>query len=1073
MAKKIGVIIEVNTSDVSKRLADVDFQLEQINQQLKEAKRLNQQDVYAGLKQQQAALRNEAQTLNKTLRDQQKTFDAAKFPKDSLIGLTNTYRNLRREIDSLSAAQRKSDFGQNLIRQAAGVKNQIDQIGASVGDFRSQVGRYKQSVIEALDQTGLVGGNIKALFAGGGIVAGVGLAISGVVKGAQALFNINKEISAVQASVQKTTGLTQAEVDTLTDSLKAIDTATTIEGLLEISAIAGQLGIKGVDGVEAFTASVDNLVVALGDDFGGGADVVTDQVGRLSNVLFGATNDGVLFAQRLTNLGNALNVLGASGSATAPVITDFANRIAALAGPLGVSQGTILGISATLQELGVTAERGGTAVGRIFQTLAGDADAFQSALEITPEILQSAGFQVNSFSELVNTDLTGALQFASSRILELSNSNVDLVARLKEVGIKSAGALEVFLKLGQANERLGENINTATDALTKQDSILSEVEARNESLAGASARLGNAFRELFVSSGVENFFADIVKAIIPVVNFLGKVLPQVFSRVGEIISPLFDAFKNLFGAIFGGSQDFSLLKKVGDLLVGTLVFVIDTVSDLVNGIANGIKAVREFIESNKILSTGFKILKDVITAPFTLLSKLPALLSGIGSAFRQLRDNIKSLDFSKSIGDAFKEGHDKAQIGSIELQKESEKTTKVVEENAKAFESGAISARDYSKSINNTSKAVDKLARGSIADLNSQLSELQKKLNEAPNASAFASISGQIDAVQQKIDETTAKFQRFRDAQAGLLQPLQTIGTTAQDPASGINQIIQTLDLENQTKISKEKEVQAALARLQEKALQESIKRRSDTFEEQLKQEEDFLNAQKAITQELTTNISDITAQFFSGEIKTFEDFLKSTVLAALDAAEKTLQIYAVEATAKQIATKGFVGVATGAILAALIKAGFATLKAGISSFATGGEVKTYSGEKIGQSQRISGYGRDTVLVRAFPGELIMNPEQQKRLKQLTGPGIFGALGIPGFQTGGLISSIPQIINPNTQAIQRNDQGVQIDNQVFQNQATIIASEVSRQVAEAVESGIFRAGERSDRRKQLMNDRKV
>src|SRR5690606_30273144 len=123
---------------------------------------------------------------------------------------------------------------------------------------------------------------------------------------------------------------------------------------------------------------------------------------------------------------------------------------------------------------------------------------------------------------------------------------------LKEVGIKGSGELEVFLKLGAANERLAQNIDTATTALGEQDSILAEVEARNQSLAGASARLGNAFKELFVQAGIENFFAKIINAIIPVVNFFGKVLPQIFSRVGEILSPLINAFKSLFDAIFGG-----------------------------------------------------------------------------------------------------------------------------------------------------------------------------------------------------------------------------------------------------------------------------------------------------------------------------------------------------------------------------------------------------------------------------------------------------------------------------------------------------------------------------------------
>ena len=1122
--KKVGVVLEVVTTGTAKRLAEIDLQLFEINKQMREARKLGQTDIYANLKQQQIGLRTEANNLNKTLRDQQKTFNSSKFPEDSLIGLTDRYRRLRREIDALSAAQRNSDFGRNLIKQAVDTKLQIDKLGASVGDFRSNVGNYRNSVVSALEQTGLVGGNIRALFGAGGVIAGVGLAIGAVVKGAKALFDINKDISASQAAVQRTTGLSKEQVDALTESLKELDTATTLDGLLQISAIAGQLGVTGVDGVAAFTGSIDKLVVALGDDFGGGADVVAEKVGRLSNVLFGVTTDGELLAQRLLNLGNALNVLAANGSSTAPVITDFAGRISALAIPLGVSQGEILGLSATMEELGVTAERGGTATVKLFSRLTSSSENFAETFAITPAVIKAAGFEAKDFSELVNTDLVSALQLAAAQALNTTDSNTELSNSLKDVGIKGSGELEVFLKLGQANEQLTQNINTATTALGEQDSVLAEVEARNQSLAGASARLGNAFKELFVQAGIENFFAKIINALIPVVNFFGQVLPQIFNRIGTILSPLINAFKSLFDAIFGGVSDFSALKRIGDLLIGTLVFVVDTVSGFISAIASGIKAVREFVEGNKLLSLAFKALKDVISAPFTLLSKLPALLNGIGSAFRQLRDNIKSLDFSKSIGEAFKDGYDRAQLGAIELKKSLSDTEKQVGDTSKAFKEGGESARDFSDiiaagdddaaaaivtidglkkrlkelkaelgsaevgskrfkeiqaeikkvtaAIGETSGKVQTFAKGSIAYLNNQLSELKKKLEEATNATLFNQISDQIDATQLKIDEIGAKFQRFRDVQKGLINPLSSIGGSEQDAAAGINTLISTLDLENKTKIAKEQEVQDTLNRMQERARQQLLKNRKETFDKQLEQEENFLKAQRDITQELTDSISDITADFFTGEIKTFEDFLKGTVLAALDAAEKTIQIYALEATAKQIAEKGFVGIATGAILSAVIKAGFTILKNAISGFAEGGEIKTYSGSKIGQSKRISGSGRDTVLIKAFPGELMMNPEQQGRLKQLAGPDIFRRIGIPGFQTGGLIKNTPQIINPNI-AVPAAAQNAQIDQSVFTNQAHIIAAEVARQVSAAVEAGIIDANEMSDRRRQLIKDRRA
>src|SRR5690606_10700741 len=107
----------------------------------------------------------------------------------------------------------------------------------------------------------------------------------------------------------------------------------------------------------------DRIVVALSDEFGGGAREITKVLGVLRNNLQDIkTND---YGKDVLHIGNALNTLGQSGLATADVVTDFANRLSGIASTFGATSGQILGLSATLQELGVPAERGATAVNRL------------------------------------------------------------------------------------------------------------------------------------------------------------------------------------------------------------------------------------------------------------------------------------------------------------------------------------------------------------------------------------------------------------------------------------------------------------------------------------------------------------------------------------------------------------------------------------------------------------------------------------------------------------------------------------------------------------------------------------
>ena len=353
MAKVLGFSIQIQgtekaiTTSEELRRAIADIQ--------KELRKAGDVETIKKLESELVDLKARQNEVNKEIRE------SVKARQEELTGVkktTSAYDALSKELnetrkaykDLAAAGKENSVEAQNLLRRTIQLDTQLKNIDASVGQFQRNVGNYRSAL------TGLVDGLTSGL-ASGGIVAFAELARRGI----QELFQLNKEIADIQANVVKTTGLSFDQVTTLTENLKKLDTRTPLEELLNISTVAGRLGVEGEKGVFEFTKAIDLLNVSLGDDFSGGVEEVTDQVGKLSNVLFGATTDGDVLAQNLLSLGNGLNVLAASGAASAQGITDFSGRIAALARPLGVTSGEILGISATLEELGANAERGGTA----------------------------------------------------------------------------------------------------------------------------------------------------------------------------------------------------------------------------------------------------------------------------------------------------------------------------------------------------------------------------------------------------------------------------------------------------------------------------------------------------------------------------------------------------------------------------------------------------------------------------------------------------------------------------------------------------------------------------------------
>jgi DNA repair exonuclease SbcCD ATPase subunit len=322
VAKVLGFQIEINgtqraistSEELRRAIADIG----------KELKKATDVEVIQKLEKELVDLKARQNEVNKEVRESVK---ARQAELTGVYKTTGAYDQLAKELnetrkqykDLAAAEMGSSEEAQVLLRRITQLDTKLKDIDGSVGQFQRNVGNYS-SALQGIGSA-LTGGLI-----GGGFVAFAELAKRGV----QELFELNKDIADLQANVRKTTGLTEEQVRSLTESLKALDTRTSIENLLEISTVAGRLGVEGEKGVLEFTKAIDTLTVALGDDFSGGVEEVTDQVGKLSNVLFGATTDGEVLAENLLNLGNGLNVLAASGASSAQGITDFAGRIAAV-----------------------------------------------------------------------------------------------------------------------------------------------------------------------------------------------------------------------------------------------------------------------------------------------------------------------------------------------------------------------------------------------------------------------------------------------------------------------------------------------------------------------------------------------------------------------------------------------------------------------------------------------------------------------------------------------------------------------------------------------------------------------
>jgi TP901 family phage tail tape measure protein len=351
------------------------------------------------------------------------------------------------------------------------------------------VNKRLKSIQDDVKGVGGVFNKISAEVKAFGLIAIAALGFQFLTSKVQNLINQNAKLSDSFADIRKTTGMTAEEVQKLNKTFSQMNTRTTTENLRSIAIAAGQLGIAKKD-IVAFTAATDKLVVALGDEFTGGAEQVTKEMGGLRNIFSDIKSDKI--DQDMLHIGNAINELGAAGMATGPVVTDFATRIGGVGIELGLTSGQVLGLSATMQELSINAERGGTAITKILLTMT----------QKTEEFAHVAGMSTKDFQELISKDLYGAFVKVAEGSNKGGQSAIAFAKILDNLGIDGAGASEVFAKLGNNTKLLKEKVDLANKSLTNTDSIMNEFDIKNQTFAANLDKLGKSLTSAFVSGPI-------------------------------------------------------------------------------------------------------------------------------------------------------------------------------------------------------------------------------------------------------------------------------------------------------------------------------------------------------------------------------------------------------------------------------------------------------------------------------------------------------------------------------------------------------------------------------------------
>lgn len=587
--RTLRVVTEINADDALRQLQKLQRSLTEFKKKQSEATQGSKE--WDTLESQIQDVQRKVKESSKTFADYFKTFDIG---TKSVNELAAAKRQLTTIIRGLNPNSMEWEEYSRVLNQ---VKKRMTSLTKEYQDTDAAICKLSAAATKAKDY-----------------IFGLGEAFSRLVSGLSNLTEAYTEYADLQADVQKTTGLTKAEVDAMGESFKNLDTRSSRNELMELAATAGKLGITGRENVEGFVRAADQINVALGEDLGEGA---IREIGKISDV-FGLT-DAYGIEQAYLKIGSAINSLGQSSTAAEGYLVDFTQRMSGVAKQAGISVEQILGYGSALDQNGQNVEMAATAFQGFITRMFSDTATFA----------RIAKMDVEDFSQLLQTDANKAIRTVLSALSEQGGFQ-QLIPVFNDMKLDGSRAVAVLASMAsnikavetaqeEASKSFAEGTSITNEFMVKNNNAAANVEKMRNDLTDLRVEIGENLMPVFLKAG--SAFNAVIQLVATLTSYLPKSTWALISYGAAVAAlgvsklNLAKAFRTAVTAAKGfftalASNPLGIVLAAVGLLVGKMI-------ELTRATRESRKAFREFE------------------------SGMNAELSGIDAVFRKLKDAEK------------------------------------------------------------------------------------------------------------------------------------------------------------------------------------------------------------------------------------------------------------------------------------------------------------------------------------------------------------------------------------------------------------------------------------------------
>ncbi len=537
--------------------------------------------------------------------------------------------------------------------------------------------------------------------------------------------------------VQKTTDLSGQRLEQFSRVIQEMSTTIPVSAneLLNLGQIAGQLGVRGSENIRNFSETIAKVSVST--------NLMGEEAATAFTRILNVTNTGI---DQIDEFGSVVVRLGNNFAATESEIVRMTNEVARSIGVFGASAAQAAAIGTAMKSLGIQAQLGGSAMGKLLRTLDKVSRNGGAAME---QLTFLTGESAEAFRKGFEKDAVSSLE----KFLKGLN-------RVQKAGGSAAKTLEGFgLSGDEVNKVLpamAARVDVLSDALLQAGDEMKNSTALNEEAKKAFATLESQMK--IADNALTNFSSSV-----------GELLAPALTSVLEMFVTFITSLTSIAQAL--GRVDFSGLAKSGAELVAILTGA--------GGIIFGLKMVQGQLLAMKVgligpfdvLATNIKkatVQLKLFTAQMKKAAlaglKLAATATAITLLVASLEILVRNVQQLDKVWDVMTAGFQaginkmlinlkKAQIAFIEFREKFGLADNAVQDIAILNVEIQKLASESEALGDKLSKSLEKIDTGFTGKAIEELIKLMRGLGE----SADKGVKNEIDKTVQKLEEARRK----------------------------------------------------------------------------------------------------------------------------------------------------------------------------------------------------------------------------------------------------------------------------------------------------------------------------